>query len=196
MARDFIINGPCLVRVRGRSDSGIGAISELGLTGEQIHCSPRFRYRDLNVEAWGDVAVDVQMMLAEVIVTMDLIHFDRTILAWCIQESMASSAEGRLPLTGMRLGNNSARFTPSNGNVLAGNRLMSLNLSSPVLTLPWRFPTSYIMDPDFPQGAEKSVVRCQWRVIPFAQDPYNGAGNGPGTAAQDVILWDHTTTDG
>lgn len=182
MARDFHINGESLVLVKSRSDSALGSLQELGLASDKITCSPRFKHRDINVDAWGEAPADVQFMLAEVGISMTLIHYDRTILEACIALSTGSNtSEGVLPRAGTRLGGGVARFA-------AGNNYIGLNISSPVEGRPWRFYFCYLADTPFsyPLGTEKSMVTLNWRAIPYTTDPYQG-----GVGAQGQVLWDH-----
>ena len=194
MARDFYINGESLVLVKGRSDSAIGSLSQLGLASDPITVSPGFKHKDINVNAWGEAPADVQWMLSDVNVSMTLMHFDSTVLATCWQLSMGGSlVEGQMGRAGQRMGNNQARFTaatgsPATGNN-SGNNYIGLNIASPVQGTPWRFFYAYLAQPPFrfPLGVEKSAVTLNWRVIPYTQDPYNG-----GLGAYAYPLWDHT----
>ena len=182
MSRDYHINGETLVQVKGRTDSAIGSLSELGLADSPVVVSPTFFHSDINVDAWGDAAAEVQVMLAEIRVTMSLIHFDRTVLEECVRLSQGyPSAEGRLARAGTRLGGNNARFA-------AGNNFVGLNLTSPIEGRPWRFYFAYLINPPFswPVGTEKSSVSVTWRVIPYTQDPWQG-----GLGAGNQILYDH-----
>jgi len=185
MARDFQINGPCLVQVKGSSSSAIGTLQQLGLSDQPIVVSIIDRRLDIQVDAWGQVPPEVQFMNAEALVQMTLVHYDRTILNACVAESMAGAnagAVGTLPVTGARMGNNAARFA-------ATNHYIGLNLTSPVGGLPYRFFYSFLTGPmaEVPVGAERSIVRLNWRVIPYTTDPY---GNGAGAGGQ--ALWDNT----
>jgi hypothetical protein len=187
MARDFFINGESLVYVKGRADSSIGTLSELGLASGPIVISPVFNHRAINVNAWGEAPAEMQFMLSEVRVTMTLIHFDRTIMDVCITESMAGApAIGQLPRAGARMGNNLARFAA--GGAL-GNHYIGLNIASPVGSKPWRFYYAFLAERplEMPLGAERSAVITNWRAIPYTQDPWGG-----GTGAQGAVIWDHT----
>jgi len=187
MSRDLFVNGETMVYVKGRADSGIGAIQQLGLAEGPIKVSLDFKHKDVNLDAWGgEVPAEVQFMLASASVSMSLIHFDRSILDVCLMESMAGApAIGQLRRAGSRMGNNLPRFA---GGGELGNHYIGLNLSSPIGNKPWRFFYSYMTGPpiDFPLGTEKSVVGVNWRVIPYIQDPWNG-----GLGADGAILWDH-----
>lgn len=188
MSRDFDIPGPALVLVKGRSDSAIGTIQELGLSDQVINVTLNFRHKDINVECWGDIPPDVQFKLADIRISFSLIHFDRTILEACISESMGGApAFGQLAGAGFRLGNGKARFASGAG--LSGNHLIGLNITSPINGVPWRFLYCYMegTPAEFPLGTEKSIIRTNWRCIPYTQDPYNG-----GLGAYGVTLCDHT----
>lgn len=196
MARDFYVNGECLVLVKGRTDSSISSLSQLGLAADPVRVTPVFRHQDINVDAWGQAPADVQWMLAEMMVSMTMIHFDRTVLNTCIALSMGGGqpAVGQMARAGTRLGGGVTRFMP-------GNNYIGLQLTSPVGGIPWQFFFTYLMDPpvEFPLGTEKSLLPLRWRVIPYplpstslpaGSDPY---GNGLG--ATNYPLWSHTVLD-
>jgi hypothetical protein len=192
MARDFFLNGETMVYVKGRADSPIGARQELGLAVDAIRVTPVFKHEDIKVDAWGQAPPEVQWMLAEVRISMTLIHFDRDILDTCLQESMAgATAIGTLRRAGARMGNNLPLFAAGGVN---GNHYISLNLASPVGNKPWRFVSTYMPDQpiDFPLGTEKSAVVCSWRAIPYTQDPWGGVTAGvAGQGAEGALLWTH-----
>lgn len=194
MARDFFINGPTGVFVKGRSDGPLAALSFLGLSESPIIVTPRFRHAPLMVNAWGggEVPADLQVFLADADVAMDLIDFDRTFLANCIQAAMGgAAAEGACVTAGTRMGGNAARFAP-------GNNYLGLNLTAPVSPgpSPWRFYYAYLQDSiEFPLGSEKSVIRLSWKVVPYTNDPWGGGSAQPtttaGFGAGGALLWDH-----
>ena len=187
MARDFFISGECLVTVKGRSDSAIAALSQLGLPLADIRVTPNFRHRDINVDAWGEAPADVQWLLADLNVRMALLHIDRAVLDVCLSLSMGGGQAlvGQFARAGTRLGNNLPRFAP-------GNNYIGLNLSSPIAGKPWRFGFAYLTGPpmEFPLGVEKSVVTLNWRVVPYTQDPA-GIIAGLIFGANGYALWDH-----
>ncbi len=174
-----------MVAVKGRSDSAIPNLTNLGLTNPQgkVRVSLNLRHMDLLVDSWGnEIPVDVQWMLADATITMTLVHFDRTVFDTCQLLSMGNpSALGQVARAGNRLGGNSARFS-------VGNNFISLNISSPVGNKPWRFYTAYLTGNayEFPLGTERSELSLTWRAIPFSTDPYGG-----GTGAANTYLWDH-----
>lgn len=187
MARDFQIPGECLVYVKGRADSGIGALQELGLADGPINVSLKFNHEDIKVDAWGQAPPETQWMLAEATVSMNLVHFDPSILDICIMESMAGApAIGQMRRAGARMGNNLARFAA--GGAL-GNHYIGLNLTAPVSLKPWCFYYSFLAQnpATYPMGTQKQVAQLQWRVIPYTQDPWGG-----GTGANGTVLWSHT----
>lgn len=186
MARDFFINGESLVYVKGRSDSGIGSLTELGLANAPIVITPIFHHKPINVNAWGDAPAEMQFMLAEVRISITLIHFDSGVLDTCITESMAGAPSiGSLPRAGARMGNNTARFAAGGAG---GNHYIGLNIASPVGIKPYRFYYAFLAERplEFPLGAERSAVQTFWRAIPYTQDPWGG-----GTGARGAIIWDN-----
>jgi hypothetical protein len=185
MARDFQITGECLVYVKGRADSAIGALCELGLADGPINVSLKFNHEDIKVDAWGNAPPEIQWMLAEATVSMNLVHFDQDILDAVVNESMAGApAFGQMRRAGARMGNNKARFAAGGSD---GNHFIGLNLTAPVNSKPWRFYYAFLAQSPavFPMGVQKQVAQLQWRVVPYTQDPWGG-----GTGAQGSILWD------
>lgn len=201
MPRDFAIAGPCLVSVKGRSDSSIGSAVQLGLSDQQIHVNYVYRHKPLMAEAWGEVPVDNQVFGSMCQLRMSLIHFNRTVLDVCLQESLGGGGQsqpvqlggppvagtgatgaGSLPITGARLGNNLPLYGSSNGAIGGGNHYITVYLSAPVAnnSFPYRFFSCYLVEnpAEFPVGAEKSVVQCNWMAIPYTTDPYGPAGFG------------------
>ena len=183
MARDWYINGPSMVSVKGATDTSIDTLTELGLTTDQISVSPTWKQSDMEVNAWWGAPPEVQIQLAMVTITCNLINIDYAILQECIRLSQGgSSAEGTLAIAGALLGNGKARFE-------AGNNLIGLNISSPVEENPWRFLychlTSQPLQVDL--GSEKSIWRTQWRCIPYDVDIYNN-----GSGSDGYVLYDHT----
>ena len=195
MARDFQISGPCLVLVKGRVDSLIPSITELGLAPDAITVTPVFRHEDIVVDAWGQAPPDIQFMLAWVNISMTLVHYDKEVMQEITRLSMAGApAEGQLQQAGQRMGNNQPRFAgkvvsnlPDTG-LNAGNNFIGLNLTSPVENLPWRFLYTYLAEPplSLPMGTRRTYAGLNWRGIPYTQDPYNG-----GAGAYGALLWDH-----
>jgi len=169
--RGFWINGETMVSV----NVGGGGLATLGLAEGPISVTPKFNHLDIKVDAYGYVPPNIQIMLGECIVSFSLVHFDRTVLESCLGAAMGGT-DGVMPRAGTLMG------MDLNGN--GGNFFTSLNLSSPVGQRPWRFPYSYMADNpvEYPLGAERSVVMCRFRAIPYAADPATAAGQ---------ILWDH-----
>lgn len=173
--------------VKGNTSSAIPSLTQFGLSEGPIRVIPEFRHRDITLDAWGgEVAAETQFMLAAVTVSMNLIHFDRSVLDTVLLESMGGApAIGQLARAGSRLGNNLPRFGAAGG---LANHFMGLNIASPIANKTWRFFFSYLTQTpmEFPLGTEKSVVQLNWRVIPYTQDPWNN-----GLGAQGALLFDY-----
>lgn len=171
--RAFRINGECLVKVKGNGalGDGIGGAKlwELGLSVEQITVIPAFKSKNILVDDFGpDIPAELMWMLAEVAIRMDLVQYDNNAVMACLQESMAGGEsteinEGVLAGAGRTMGAGLPVFSP-------GNHYISLNLLSPVLGKPWRFPTSVLSQEPItiPLGTERSVCVLNWRAIPYA----------------------------
>jgi hypothetical protein len=206
VTRDFKINGETLCLVKGNPSSLIGTLSELGLSADPIRVRFDANHTDLKVNAWGDAPPEVQVMLGAATITMGLVHFDQAVLEACITESLGGGGLtfGQVARAGTRLGNNCARFAPNGtinpatGLATTGNHYIGLNLTSPVLRLPYRFWYAYMTGPvfEYTLGAEATVAGVQFRAIPYVQDPYGGSPSQPltvyGTGAQNAIIWDRT----
>ncbi len=195
-----------MVAVKGRSDSAIPSITQLGLSTDPVRVTLDYEHRLMKVDAWGEAAPDVQQMLGGATITMNLIHFDFAVMRECWRLSMgAPTTEGMFGRAGQRMGNNLPRFAPAgtldnNGVAQPGNNLVGLNIFAPAggVALPWRFWYCYLQSPPFtfPLGAEKSTVTLNWRAILYTTDPWGGSTAQPstvaGTGAQNAILWDRT----
>ena len=202
MVRAFQINGATLVKVKGGgalaspSLPNEARLRELGLAADKIEIVPKWRHEEIHVDDFGpNIPVELQWMLAEVMIRMRLIHFDDTILTACITESMGGGTEGVMAPAGRPMGAGKAMFQP-------GNHYMSLNLLSPVLNKPWRFKSCLLVTEPLstPLGTEAIAVDCMWRAIPYALAGagYNlaaGAGVPGELVSSGTVLWDHTLDD-
>lgn len=183
MTRTVYVNGEAMVYVKGMAGSLIANLSELGLADSQIPLTFRPIVEDVIVNAHGRVGCDTQVFLEDCLITMNLVHFDPTILAECYRLSKgAPSAAGNVARAGTLLGAGLARFA-------AGNKFIGLNIASPVGSLPWRFFFAYMTGPafSFPVGNDRTVTTVNWRAIPYQADPWGG-----GLGAQNAPLWDNT----
>lgn len=206
MTRAFQINGETLVRVRGgahMSGVAIGTVSELGLASESIQVIPRFVHKDIKCDDFGpDIAADMMTQLADVTIRMQLIHYDRDVLDICMDESMGGGRggvfirnAGVLPPAGTILGGLKPLFA-------SGNHFISLNLASPQLVYPWRFPAAYLTGQplEIPLGSKSSIVVAEWRAIPYVVPPRVttlSAASGTMSSVGEIqssgaLLWDRT----
>ena len=193
-----------MVSVKGRSDSLIPSLTQLGLAESPVRVRLDYEHRDITVDAWGNGVPETQQMNGSASIQMTLVHFDQVFLRECVRLSMgAPLAEGQFGRAGQRMGNNLPRFAPAgtvdnNGVAQPGNNYIGLNILSPVQGVPWRFWYTYLMSPpyEWPLGAEKSRVTLNWRAIVYTNDPWGGGTAQPttvaGTGAQNSILYDHT----
>ncbi len=182
MSRNWFINGESMVYVKGPAGSLIANLQELGLSDNPIQITMVPKHKDINLDAWGEAPADVQFKLAEVIITMGLIHFDPLILMDCVRLSMGGAAQfGRMARAGTLMGGAVPRFH-------ASNKLVGVTIASPQEGLPWRFLTCYLAQPigQWPLGTEKSVVQLQFRCIPYTYDPWQG-----GAGASNWVLFDN-----
>lgn len=184
MPRNFYINGPTLVQVKGKTGSSIATIQELATCESPIRISLQVFNLDIRADAFGDIPPEVQFMGAIVTVSMSLVNFDKAILNECLRLGMGGAATvGYLPQTGTRMGGPGVRFD-SNYNFIG------LNLTSPAEGTPYRFLNSQLFGSPFehPLGAERSITALNWRCIAWnpGGDPYN-SGQGFGG----LPIWDH-----
>lgn len=186
MSRAFYINGESMILVKGRSDSSIGTLSQLGMTSEPIRVQQDYKHLQIGVDAYGEVPPDLQGMGMMARVDMTLVHFDSTVLAACVSEAIVAPAEGQLGHAGALLGNGAVRFAPG---ILTGNKLIGLNIQSAIGAQPWRFLYTALLGQPlvWPLGAARSLVQVSFVAIPYSADPWN-AGQG----SYGVTLFDHT----
>jgi hypothetical protein len=163
------------------SGFAIAIRTELGLAADKISVTPRWKNEDIHVDDFGPfIPPEVLWMLADVNIRMRLIHYDQAALQICLAESMGGSVfgffapgrpapainqgpiDGLMAGAGSLLGNNCAPLA-------SGCHYISLNLLSPVLGVPWRFPTAYLdaQPVVIPLGTEASIVDLSWRAIPY-----------------------------
>jgi hypothetical protein len=216
MARDWVINGECLVTVKGAGALASGQISiitgsglanppyELGLAQDSITISPRFVHVDIKSSDFGPEIVPERMwMLADAKISINLVHYDKIVLAACVSESMGGwdggltgglgfpDPDGIFVGAGTTMGGNAALFT-------SGNHYISLNFTSQQLKYPWRFPTCYMTDTpvEIPLGTERSIVKTNWKAVPFALHTLSSGPSMTDPVTYEVFssgvkLWDH-----
>lgn len=182
MTRNLVINGETMVKVKGQTGSLIASYSELGLADGQILVNIVAFHQDIHVDDYGpQTAAEVLAMGAEARISMTLVHFDRLLLEECLWLSLGAPFQlGMLPPVGRPLGAATAPFR-------APNKYISLNLLSPVLGIPWRFPSAYLTGQPYevPLGTGYSAVKLEWRAI-----AYKAPASIPGELTSDrAVLW-------
>jgi hypothetical protein len=194
MARNYYINGPCLVKVRGMVGTALDgslAIPELGLTDNtgKVSIIPNYKHKDYKYDDFGgETPPDVMWMLTDVTIIMTLVHFDYAILQACMNESAGGGTEGTMAGAGKPMGAGVAMYANK-------NHYMSLYLSQPNnagFTNPWRFKACYLYQRPviWPVSAERSLVQCYWRAVPYT--PIVGITEILSTG---VKVWDHLADD-
>lgn len=210
MARDFVINGETLVKVKfgahiPASVPGGSNLSELGLATERITVTPKFFHKDIYVNDFGpNTPAEVLAMMGDCTISMNLIHYDKNVLDTCIAESQGGTTV-KPENIGINLALNlgiAGVFNPT-GTVMGGEyptimylsgcHYMGLNLSSPVLEMPWRFRKTYLIDTvRYPLGTEKSIVSLNWRAIPYQTPPTGIAATTQiEILSSGAVLYDH-----
>lgn len=202
MPRDIQIAGEMLVKVKGNLGSNIATLSELGLTEGPIRIIPTYYHQDLLVDDYGpNVPANVLQNLLECRIVMNLIHYDPDVLDTCLAESLGGGTFGTIAFgAGQPLGDLGPRFGGT-------NHFISLNLVSDldgVTNKNWRFLTTYLCEQpeEYPIGTEKTVVRLNWRAIPYFDqvggDPdLSGPTLNQTTEIQSsgVVVFDHDLDD-
>lgn len=207
MPRDFIINGEALVRVRfgnhiisgsvgalGSTTVPVGAdtpLYELGLATEGIIVSPHLYHKNVHVNDFGGQEgppSEVIPFPPECNITMTLIHYDHEVLDACVAESHGGKIPStRGPTAGTLHGSTGIPLGCGRPLGASGNHYISVNISSPQLDFPWRFPASYLLTPplEIPVGTKASVVQLNWKAIPY-QTMVSGEIRSSG-----ATTWDH-----
>ncbi len=159
MARDYYINGQCLVSYNSQ---------ELGLTDNngKVTITPNVHYLPIEVDGWGsaETSPERQCFLVHCTISMTLVHFDKDVFKTAMVNSTQGSAEGTMPRGGTLLGAN------------GGYKTLSLSSPGPVART-WSFPSTFIKDHyTLPIGAERSLLEVVWQAVAYTADPYN-SGN-------------------
>lgn len=198
MGRAFQIFGETLVKVKGNNQTSIASVSELGLASGMITIVPRFYHQDVHSSDFGPNAPpEVIWNLADVAISMTLVHYDQDILDEVISESMCGAVDGTLI-------NGAGQPMGGAWPVLTFPcHFMHLNLiNGPALIKPWRFLAAYLtgMPVSLPLGTEKSAVSLNWRAIPYW--PGSITPMKPGVLdlsqemlSQNQIIWDRRSDD-
>lgn len=214
MARDYQINGECLVRVRGGAhlSGGIGFLTELGLTDRDgvVRIMPEWRHRDVKVDDFGpDVPAELQWQMAQAKIHMTLVHYDRDVLDQCVGEAMGGVADASLALgqqagSLVPAGQPFGRYKPM---FASGNHYIRVNLAANN-GFPWRFLSCVLQGPplEIPLGTRRSHVKLIWRAIPYTLPGLVSGGSlasggilvdgiifssGKEISSSGVELWDH-----
>lgn len=174
---------------------------ELGLTADAIRIMPKFIHADVKTDDFGpDVPAEVMANIAELMVTLNLVHYDRYVLDVCLSESLGGV--NFVPGQGGFMGYSLAGA----GTLLGRNRLagasgchfMGLNIISATGDeWNWRMPTSYLVQQPLvmPIGTRRSIATLSWRVIPYRPMTATLVGSGVYAISEaqssGSVLWDH-----
>lgn len=152
MSREYVVHGESLVSVKGTI---FDDLSELGLAEDEIVVTERLYHEDIMVDDFGpNVAVDVLTNMSDVLVRMVMIHYDTTILDYCIAASQASFTNGVMGYCG----------TP----LFAGGFAIRLNIKC-TDERPYRFFQAYLIDNvPIPISTKRSAVELTWRCLPVS----------------------------
>lgn len=191
MARKYIVNGDAIVQVKGPPNTDIETLAELGLAEEEdpIRVLPVFKHKGVKCDDFGpDTPPEMLWMLASLRIQMTLVNADPDVVEACVIQAMGGGGQN----AGGEFGVFGACGLPMGGGVdlhAAGNHYISLNISSPVLERPWRFPASYLTGPalEYPLGASRSLIKMTWEVVPYVK-PQAGIE----IVSRNKVFWDRT----
>lgn len=228
MSRQYQPFGESLINVRfgNHADLGLQGTSsvsnsgnplyELGLATDKIDLSLNLRSNEIKYVEWGsEIPAEIMGNVKDAIVSFTLIHYDRSVLDYCIGEAQGG-------VTYLAPGNPIGLYTDPGSNVIpgallgnncafqaSGNHFVTLNILSTDATYPWRFLTCYLMNPlQLPLSVRASETRCQFRAIPYqnyitkladGSDPVPGQPYTPGQLVTSDLfyasggVWDHNT---
>lgn len=168
MSRSVQVTGEALICVKGPSNSAIASLTELGLCETELTITVTPNFQDVNIDAWGQAAADVQRMLAYIEAKGRLIQFDPDVLAECNRLALGGNVEGSVGRAGALMGNGLARFAP-------GNNFIGFNVAAPQNSRPWRFLYAYFINPgSYPQTTKRQTIDFTVRGIPYVADPWQG----------------------
>lgn len=184
MARDWLINGATMTYVQGGTHNvQIDSAAELGLSADQIRIIPRFPHQDIPCNDFGPgTPPDVLSKLADVTISMILVHYDQLVLEELMQNSLGWTVPNPLA---MKMG---PYGTPLGGGLpmyYSGNALFSVSLvpcrnnGQDPENQEYRFKSCYLEDQPvvIPLGTNYSMVDVRFRAIPYA--PLWASGNFP-----------------
>jgi len=174
MSRDFQIFGSFMVEVSG---GWIDPRTSLGLTVDPVRVVPRYNHKDIYTNDFGpDVPVETLWNMAEAYVFMNLVHYDSEVLEKCMRAAMGGggnpdpsdgeSIDGFMAQAGRPMG-----FGRALGSAACQYTTLYLTPYSGASILPYRFYACYLNSQplEIPLGSERTVVRLNWRVIPYQQ---------------------------
>ena len=162
--------------------SGSARYADLGLAVDQINQEPKYKFKPVTPDDFGDTAAEVIVMAADASVRMRLIHWDSDVLDACSLCSQAGNVSyANTPVPGILMGNNLALL--ASGNYFMRLSLLSRNGNAYKET---RYPAAYLDDEPYkwPIGTEATILDLKWKAIPYTRmNAVSGAG---GVAYGDV----------
>lgn len=192
MARDIIINGESLVRVKFGAHvndpwinpfypdyptTALGDVTpafagttiyNLGLAIGSIKVSPKYSHHDIHPDDFGpEVPAEVLSNLMEASIHMTFVHWDIDVMRFCLAEAHGGERIAGFLGEGVMKG---CGIPLGGGKRIweSGNHYVTLAILSEQLGLPWRFPTTYIMgNAILPLGTKRSLLDVTWRAIPY-----------------------------
>jgi hypothetical protein len=172
---------------------------ELGLCLHEVHVGLQFKHKELSCDDFGPtIPAEVMYNLASATIALRLCHWDISVVNRCWSEACGGNAfpgdvlgmngvlqnAGTLPPNGLTLGRGRQPMA-------SGNHYVSLNILSPQLQYPFRFPFTYITgDPPsvWPMGTEKSILDVTFRAIPYVP-PLTPGGTPQELSSSGAVLW-------
>ena len=173
MARAFYVNGESVVSIKagGHVQSPVSmsgsATVLLGIAEGPIRITPVYHQEGIHTDSMGPrMPVEIMSELAEMKISMTLIHFDRDILDVCVSEGLCgydvNDETSSRDKAGFLMGNNLALLA-------SGNHFLKMGIESHVAGKPWRFEAAYLDgNPfDFPLGTDRSKLLLNWKAISY-----------------------------
>ena len=195
MTRAYQVFGEFIISVSGGQFSGK---QELGLTSDPWRLHPRYVHRDVTTDGFGPVVpVETLWDMADALVSLTLVHYDQGILDQCMRAAMGGGGydagnpggggamDGFLGQAGRPMGLGAALGSTENQYTT-----VYIEPTADGTILPYRFRACYLdgRPLEVPYGSERSLVKLNWRCIPY--QPLTAAEI---SSVNGVPIWDRTS---
>lgn len=176
MSRTYYVTGETIVKLKGGDHlqsfgmSGSSVVT-LGVTDQPISVTQRFRHQDIySDKTERDIGADVMWKNSDILLNMNLIHFDNDLVEVALSEAMDgySTTDNSKGIPGGMLGHNIPLYS-------SGCRFMSVGLTSSV-TSGRVFYCCYLAEQPYtiPLGTTRSSLRLNFRAFRYAHMDTSG----------------------